>query len=305
MEKRIDTINSVRAFSCFYTNILGLTDQYILDSCYSLTEARILFELNELGRCMANTLSARLNIDKSYMSRILAKFEKKGLISKKVSRDDKRAAFIELTKEGAADIGGLIEKSNSQIDRLLAPLSDSQCDEIRAAMDAIMKRLTRADAAITVRPFTADDTDFVISHQIKLYENEYGFTSEVWKAYVTNGVQQLVKQFDKQKDCIYILDYNGRPAGCVAIARIGADTAQLRFFFVEAALRGLGAGQKLIDLAIDFCKEKQYKQVFLWTFSALEAARHLYAKKGFALKTTRENSEWGSLVTEERWDLRL
>ncbi|GAB6107759.1 bifunctional helix-turn-helix transcriptional regulator/GNAT family N-acetyltransferase [Fusibacter bizertensis] len=305
MGKNIAKINSIRRFNRFYTNVLGLVDQHILDSNYSLTEARILFELNEIGRCMANTLSARLNIDKSYLSRIIARFEKNGLISKEISSDDNRANFIELTEKGIDTIRNLAQKSNSQIEQLLASLSDDEWDEVHTAMDTIMKHFTKATTEISIRPFTPADIDFIISRQIKLYENEYGFTTEVWKSYVRNGVNQLVTQFDISRDCLYILEYGGQPSGCIAIAHTSAETAQLRFFFVEDKLRGLGAGHKLIDMAINFCREKLYKHVFLWTFSDLEAARHLYALKGFHIEDKHENNEWGSPIIEERWILEL
>lgn len=166
-----------------------------------------------------------------------------------------------------------------------------------------MKHLTKSD--LKIRLFSPDDIDFVISRQIKLYEIEYGFNTEEWKAYVTNGVKKLVNQFDDNRDCIYILEYGGQPLGCIAITHVGVKTAQLRFFFIEDKIRGLGAGYKLINMAINFCKEKQYKHVFLWTFRNLDVAKHLYIKMGFQMKETRENKEWGSPIVEERWNLEL
>lgn len=305
MGATIDTIACIREFNRFYTNILGLLDQHILNSDFSLTDARILFELNEIGCCMANALSTKLNVDKSYMSRIIGRFEKKGLISKKISREDNRANFIELTEEGSRVIDNLIETSNCQIGQLLAPLSEEECHEIYKAMETIKKHLAKATTRIEIRPFTNNDVDYIISRQINLYKIEYGFTSEIWKAYITDGVHQLVTQFIPEKDCVYILEANGNVSGCVAITHIGDETAQLRFFFIEPTLRGLGAGNKLINMAIDFCREKKYKRVFLWTFSELAAARHLYGKNGFRMTDTHENREWGKPVLEERWDLDL
>lgn len=305
MGANIDTINYIRGFNRFYTNILGLIDQHILNSNYSLTEARILFELNEIGCCTANTLSARLNIDKSYMSRIIGRFEERGLISKKISCQDNRANFIELTEQGSRAIDDLIKKSNCKIKQLLVSLSDEECNEIHMAMAKIKKHFTKATTAITIRPFTNNDIDFIISRQLNLYKIEYGFTSEIWKAYVTDGVHQLVDQFDAEKDCVYILEANGNLSGCIAITHIDDATAQLRFFFIEPTLRGVGAGNTLINMALSFCREKKYKHVFLWTFSRLEPARHLYSKKGFRMTETHENSEWGETVLEERWDIDL
>ena len=298
-------INDIREFNRFYTNILGLLDRHILNSEYSLTEARILFELNELGECTANSLSAKLNVDKSYMSRIIGGFEKKGLITKKESPEDNRAFYIELTEEGYKVIDGLIQESNSQIDQLLAPLSSAECEEIHTAMETIRERLVKATANLSIRSFAESDINFIISRQLSMYKTEYGFTSEIWKAYVTDGVHQLVNQFDPEKDCIYILEASGRASGCIAIMHTGDKAAQLRFFFIEPYLRGLGAGNRLMQLALDFCRERRHKHVFLWTFSKLESARHLYGKNGFCITDTHENSEWGETVLEERWDLDL
>lgn len=305
METDKDTVNYIRGFNRFYTNILGLLDQHILNSEFSLTEARILFELNEIGSCMANVLSARLNIDKSYMSRIIAKFEKKGLISKTISSTDNRANFIELTVRGSSIINSLIDTSNCQIQQLLTPLSGKECDEVYNAMEIIKRHFTRATTNIEIRPFNNNDIDYIISRQINLYKVEYGFDTDTWKAYVADGVHQLVNQFDPDKDIIYILEANGNVSGCIAITHVENDTAQLRFFFIESTLRGLGAGNKLMDMVISFCKEKKYKRIILWTFSKLAAARHLYGKYGFQMADTHENTEWGEPILEERWDLDL
>ena len=305
MEDRADLINDIRGFNRFYTNILGLLDKHILQSEYSLTEARILFELNETGMTTANALCAKLSIDKSYMSRMLAGFEKKALIQKEVSKDDSRAFTIWLSEKGEDVMLELSEKSSEQIVQLLAPLSDAQCIEIHTAMRTIQKRLMQAAAACVIRPLRQEDIDFVISGQIWLYETEYGFTSDIWKGYVRDGVNKLVARFDEQKDCVLILEAGGAPAGCIAITHTGDDTAQLRFFFVESTARGLGAGRMLMDMAMEFCRDKKYKHVFLWTCDQLDAARYLYASHGFAITDTHKNDEWGAPVVEERWDLEL
>ncbi|MGZ7109431.1 MAG: GNAT family N-acetyltransferase [Methanobacterium sp.] len=158
---------------------------------------------------------------------------------------------------------------------------------------------------IVIRPFTLDDVDFVISGQLKLYEAEYGFTSKIWKAYLTEGVHELVNQFDGEKDCIYILEHDGVPSGCAAIVHEDDNTAKFRFFFMDLKLRGLGAGRKLLEMSIDFCRERKYNHVHLWTFSTLNAARYLYKSKGFKITETRENNEWGTPVLEELWELDL
>lgn len=295
----------IRSFNRFYTNVMGLMQQTILDSDYSLTEARILFEMQNLGDCTANTLATRLNIDKSYMSRIIKKFSKKQLISKKISVEDSRVHLLNLTEKGLETIDQLIIQSNQQIQELIQPLSQIEQEDICRAMNTIKHHLIKATSPIHIRPYTEDDIDFIISNQINLYEKEYGFTTETWKSYITDGVQEMIQKFNIQKDCIYIVEHKNKPAGCVAITHTDEDTAQLRFFFVDASLRGLGAGNQLIQKVLDFCKEKKYKHIFLWTFSALEAARHLYSKNGFQLTETHENKDWGSPIVEEKWELDL
>jgi len=167
------------------------------------------------------------------------------------------------------------------------------------------RNVEKSNKGIVIRPFTPEDVDFIISSQLKLYEVEYGFTSDIWKAYLADGVNELVNQFNGKKDCIYILEYNGIPSGCAAVTNIDDLTAKFRFFFVNFKLRGLGAGHLLLDMSIKFCKEKRYKHVCLWTFSTLEAARHLYKSKGFNITKTRENNEWGTPIIEELWKMDL
>jgi GNAT superfamily N-acetyltransferase len=168
-----------------------------------------------------------------------------------------------------------------------------------------MENINLIQKTIIIRQFTDNDIDYVILRQIDLYKTEYGFTSEAWVKYINDGVNNFINNYSSQKDCMYILEINKIISGCIAITNAGNETSQLRFFFVEPDFRGLGAGTKLIHMAIEFCREKKYKKIFLWTFSKLSAARHLYAKNGFQLTDTQKNNEWGEPVFEEKWDLIL
>ncbi|HSA38173.1 MAG TPA: GNAT family N-acetyltransferase [Methanoregula sp.] len=149
-------------------------------------------------------------------------------------------------------------------------------------------------AGITIRPFHKTDLDFLVSRQLSLYVSEYGLTFEIWKSYLTGGVHNFVHNYDSKRDCMYILENYGVPSGCIAIKHVDGATAQLRFYFLEPELREQGAGRKLMDLVIDFCREKKYQHVVLWTFSTLAAARHLYASRGFQIIDTHVNNEWGN-----------
>ena len=157
----------------------------------------------------------------------------------------------------------------------------------------------------TIRPFREADLDYVISGQLALYAEEYGFTSDIWKAYLTGSVRDFAERFDSGRDCMFIAGHNRVPCGCVAIAHTDDGTAQLRFYFIEKELRGNGAGHRLIDRAIDFCRDAKYNRVLLWTFSMLDTARHLYTGRGFRVTDTHVNNEWGRPILEEKWELEL
>lgn len=304
MPDNLETIQSVRRFNRFYTNILGLLNQHILASSYSLTEARVLFEINRREQCTANALATQLGIDRSYMSRIMKKLELSGIITRMQSTEDNRINFITLTEKGTKTITDLIKKSDEQIAVLLEPLTPAQQTDLIKAMRTIKDIISNSDIPVTVRQFTADDIAYVISRHCSLYETEYGLTND-FKRYVHSGVNHFVKPYDETRECLWIAEHKGKPAGSIAIVKVNAATAQLRYFLLEPEMRGRGLGDKLVSLAINFCREKGYKQVYLETISMLKTARHLYKKHGFTLTSTHKNSSWGKTVTEERWDLTL
>jgi GNAT superfamily N-acetyltransferase len=157
----------------------------------------------------------------------------------------------------------------------------------------------------TIRPFRKTDLDYVIAGQLALYAAEYGLTSDIWMQYLTGGVRDFAGKFDSGRDCMFIAEHNRIPCGCIAITHADDRTAQLRFYFMEQELRGNGAGRRLIDRAIGFCQDAKYERVFLWTFSTLDAARHLYEGKGFRITGTHINNEWGEPVLEEKWEMEL
>lgn len=303
--KKNDVITEIRGFNRFYTNILGLLDQHIIDSGYSLTEARIIFEIGKTDTCTANQLCSILDIDRSYMSKIINKFEKQQLVNRTICSTDNRNNEIHMTDKGKAVLHELEKNANRQIEELILKLNNAEWEELINGIRVVKKYFSRATKSIKIRPYREDDIPYVIDRQLSLYEAERNFTTDIWKKYLTQGVLALVERFDSEKDCIFILECNGSPAGCVAITHTKDNMAQLRYFFLEPELRGLGVGTDLLNKALSFCREKKYSHVFLWTVSAQEAARILYKKAGFEITETSENESWGIPVLEEKWDLDL
>ena len=301
----IDIVTEIRGFNRFYTNILGLLDQQIIDSGYSLTEARILFEISKTDICTANQLCSILDIERSYMSKIINKFEKKDLIKRRKCGKDNRNIEIQLTEKGMTVFHDLINRANKQIEDLLEKLNIEDCEKLLNGIRTVKRYFTKATKNIKIRPYEERDISYVIDRQLSLYESERQFTTEIWKKYLTQGVISLIENFNPDKDCMLILECDGNASGCIAITHTEESVAQLRYFFLEPELRGLGAGKNLLDTALNFCREKKYSHVFLWTVSAQESARKLYKNAGFNITETSKNESWGSLVLEEKWDLDL
>jgi GNAT superfamily N-acetyltransferase len=158
---------------------------------------------------------------------------------------------------------------------------------------------------LVIREFTPQDTGAITDGQLELYAREYGLTTEIWRGYLIGAVKEFVDRFDPERDWLAVVDHAGTVQGAAAITHTDPETAQFRFFFMAPALRGKGLGQKLFDQSVEFCHSRGYRRIFLWTFSTLDAARHLYKQKGFTITETKEHDDWGPLLTEERWDLEI
>jgi DNA-binding MarR family transcriptional regulator/GNAT superfamily N-acetyltransferase len=304
MKKTVDSIHKIRSFNRFYTNILGLLNQHILESGYSLTEVRVMLEISKINHCTANALATQLNIDRSYMSRIIKNLERNELITRVQSTKDNRVNFITLTMKGTETITNLNKKSNEQIFSLIQPLDQNQLANVTEAMEIIKNILSNNSNSIVIRNFIVEDIHYVISRHRVLYKEEYGLTP-VFSDYVDKGVHHFAKHYDKNCECMLIAEIEKKPIGSIVIVKSDNSIAQLRYFLIEPEIRGRGLGHRLVKLALDFCREKGYKHVFLETISSLKTARHIYKSHGFSLTTCHENPTWGKNVLEERWDLDL
>ncbi|MCG8482800.1 MAG: helix-turn-helix domain-containing GNAT family N-acetyltransferase [Clostridia bacterium] len=304
MKKNNHTILEIRRFNRFYTEILGLLDQHVLESPYSLTEARIILEIYKIKDCTANKLMNKLHIDRGYLSRILNGFEKKGLIRKENFPTDRRFYFLYLTQKGKDILNDLENKSNQHVQALVAPLTGEEQGKLLDAMKHIENALSSTLHSINIRSFRPNDIDWVVQKHVDLYETEYGFDN-TFRQYVEEAIYKFQEDFRKEKDNLWIAEVNGKPEGMIAIVKVDDETAQLRWFLIDPKMRGKGLGNKLMSTAIDFCKKSNYQHVLLWTISILDAARHLYERYGFTLSETVEHNVWGKDLIEERWDLSL
>ena len=263
-----------------------------------------MLEISKTERCTANILIQRLHIDRSYMSRMINKFEQSGLIEKTMSKTDSRVRYIRLTETGRQEFNRLSDIQSVQIQKIFQQLSGHDQKEILDAMVMIRNKLSEANDIITIRPFSQSDIEYVISRHKTLYYAERHL-SDVFSAYVDRIVYEFVNKFNVQTDCLNILECNDVPAGSIAIAKVDEVTAQLRFFMLEPEMRQRGYGNRLIELVLEFCRDKGYQKVFLLTITAQVVARHIYETHGFYKVWSQDKPEWGEGVVEERWDLDL
>ncbi|WP_434798189.1 GNAT family N-acetyltransferase [Terrisporobacter vanillatitrophus] len=158
---------------------------------------------------------------------------------------------------------------------------------------------------INIRNYKSEDVDYIIKIHKKLYSREYKFSS-VFSEYVEKYVKLFDQSHNENKENIWIAEIDSKPVGVIAIVEDESKSAQVRWFLIEPDMRGKGLGHKLVKTALDFCKEKNYTHVFLWTADILKAARHIYKSHGFNLTESLDNTTWtDKLVKEERWDLSL
>lgn len=299
-----DQIADIQGFHKVYQNLFKSVDTAVIEAGYSLTEKDVLLEISKTERCTANILIGQLGIDRSYMSRMLKLFEKKGLIGKTSSDTDSRIKYIHLTDFGREEFNRLSDIQNRQIASVFEKLSTEDANAVCAALVMAGNKLSDANDVVTIRPFRQSDIEYVISRHKTLYYAERHL-SGIFSAYVDKIVYDFADRFHPETDCLNILECNGVPAGSIAIKKTGEDIAQLRFFMLEPEMRRRGYGNRLMDMALDFCRSKGYRTVFLLTITAQVIARHIYETHGFYKVSSSDRSEWGEGVAEEYWELHL
>lgn len=302
------TTSKIRSFNRFYTAYLDILSPHYLESAYSLTEIRILYEIWENQIITAQKITEILSLDKGYVSRILKHFLKENLILKIPSIEDKRAFNIKLTDSGNELLSSLNTKSENKIKGKIEKLNNSEKEILVSSMQTVRNLLTGNKIAredITYRhEITPGDIGYIVYLHGFIYGNESNFSSDFEK-YVIKTFYDFLEKYTPEKDRIWMAEYDNKIVGCVAIIHQANEEAQLRWFLLDPAFRGLGIGKKLLTDAIEFCKEKKFKNVFLLTTNLQDKALQMYKMTGFELTSSKELQEWGKTFYEERYDLKL
>ncbi|MBZ9992950.1 helix-turn-helix domain-containing GNAT family N-acetyltransferase [Mesorhizobium sp. BH1-1-4] len=302
-----DLIDAVRAFNRFYTRQIGLLDEGLLKSAFSLTEARVLYELAHRDGLTATDLGRDLGLDAGYVSRLLKKFERLHLISRATLASDARQSTIALTPAGRNAFAPLNKDSHDQVAALLDRLPTSEQDRLVNSMRTVQRLLDdSAEPKIPylLRPPQVGDIGWITRRQGMLYAQDYGW-DETYEALVAEILANFVKSYDPKWERGWIAEREGEVVGSVFVVRKSDQVAKLRLLYVEPSARGLGIGKRLVEECIGFARARGYKTLTLWTNDILTAARHIYQAAGFRLTEEEPHYSFGKDLVGQNWDLDL
>ncbi len=304
----LDRIEEIRRFNRFYTQRLGTLNEGLLDSPLTLTQVRVLWELAQEKGASAVDLCRRLDLDPSYLSRIIADFGERGWVTREPSPEDARKSLITLTSSGRKTFEPLNKASRQQLEGWLKPLPEFAQDELITAMRTVMgllegKRET-SKPLVVIRAHRPGDMGWVIERQAKLYADEYGWNQE-FEALVADICGRFLKHFDAEREHCWIADADGRRVGSITLVAKSKTTAQLRMLFVDADARGLGIGKKLMEECLAFARRAGYRKMILWTNDCLHSARKLYEASGFKLAKSEAHHSFGHDLVGQYWEKSL
>ena len=301
-------VSAVRSFNRFYTRQIGLLNDHLYDSPFSLSEVRVLYELAQRETPPASELVKDLGLDPGYLSRILHGFEKGGFLEKSASKKDRRQWLLSLTSRGREIFAGLDAASSREIASLLSKLPSAYQKRLVAAMSEIEQILGATVAAkvpYLLRSHQPGDIGWMVQRHGALYSQEYGY-DERFEALVAEIVAKFIENFDPTRECCWIAEKDGENVGCVMLVKKSKTFAKLRLLLVEPSARGMGIGKRLVEECIRFARRVGYRKIVLWTQSELHSARHIYQQAGFRLVARQSHNSWSRRgLVAETWELKL
>ena len=300
-------VDAVRRFNRLYTRRIGALRPGLLDSPFSLAEARLLYELAHRERPAAAELARDLGLDAGYLSRLLRGLERRRLISRERSKSDARQSLLSLTAAGRRTFATLDTRSSAEVRAMLGKLSDAGQRRLVEAMRDVERLLGAAPepkVPYLLRPHRPGDMGWVVHRHAALYAQEYGW-DERFEALVAKIVAKFIDGFDPKRERCWIAERDGAIVGSAFLVKKSPTIAQLRMLYVEPDARGLGIGKRLVDECERFARDKGYKKIVLWTNSILHAARHIYEAAGYRLVAEEPHHSFGHRLVGQTWELKL
>jgi DNA-binding MarR family transcriptional regulator/GNAT superfamily N-acetyltransferase len=300
-------VEAIRRFNRLFTRRIGVLREGLLHSSYSLTEARVLFELANREELSASELVRELGLDPGYMSRTLGGLERQGLVEKVRSETDGRRRILSLTAEGEEAFEVLDSRSREEVSEMLGGLSEEEQRRLLEAMrtiEGIFEKGLKFSEPFVLRPHEPGDMGWVVYRHGVLYAGEYGW-DERFEALVARIVADFIDGYDPKKERCWIAEMGGDRVGCVFVVKATDTVAKLRLLLVEPEARGVGLGSRLVEECIRFARNRGYEKLTLWTNSVLDAARHIYEEHGFVLVEEEEHHSFGHDLVGQNWELVL
>lgn len=297
---------ALREFNRFYTRRIGVLEEGLLSSPFTLTQARVLFELAQRGQASANEIGDFLGLDAGYLSRILRGFVSDGLVARKPSTDDRRCTWLSLTAAGRRAFAKLDRGSQAQAAAMLGDLSPDKRERLLDGMRSMRRLLEtpqeHGDGRVTIRAPRPSDIGWAIERHGRLYADEYGWNQE-FEALVATLFADFATRHDPARERMWIAELDGVRAGCVFVVQNADDPtlAQLRCLLVDPEGRGHGLGHRLVERCIAFARDAGYRGMTLWTNDVLVSARRIYEAAGFTLAKEYPHHSFGHDLVGQIW----
>jgi DNA-binding MarR family transcriptional regulator/GNAT superfamily N-acetyltransferase len=301
-------ITRVRRFNRFYTRQVGALDEGHLHSTFSLAEARVIYEIANTESPTASDLGRELLMDAGYLSRLLGGLERKGLVQRATSKEDRRRSILRLTSTGRSTFDELDRRARDQVASFLASLSDADQRRLVDAMRTIDTLLgaRHPEPGHRLRDPRPGDMGWIVYRQAVLYAQEYGWNQE-YEALISKIAGDFLERFDPERERCWIAEQDGEIVGSVFVVKHPerAAVAKLRLLYVEPSARGLGIGRRLVSECTGFAREAGYHTLTLWTNSVLVSARRIYQAEGYRLVREAPHHSFGKDLLGQTWELTL
>jgi DNA-binding MarR family transcriptional regulator/N-acetylglutamate synthase-like GNAT family acetyltransferase len=303
-----NAVADIRSFNRRYTKWVGALDRHHLGSDYSLAEVRILYEIATHPNLLARDIADQLDLDAGYLSRILTRFDKAGLIERRTSEKDGRAVTLSLTPYGRRLYGELDQLAADRMSNAIAGLDEGQRARLASAMGVVGQLIDKSRSAapdqVVLRAPRAGDFGWAVERHGVIYDAEFGW-GPAFEGLVGELFGKFAQHHDPARERCWIAELNGERVGCVFVVEREPDVAQLRCLLVEPKARGHGAGSKLVDACVTFARAAGYRQMMLWTNKGLDSARKIYESAGFRLVEEKAHRDFGPELIGQSWEMDL
>lgn len=298
-----ELVADIREFNRFYTRVIGLLQEGLLRSPYTLSEVRVMFELAQRDSTEVADLRRALDLDAGYLSRMLAQLDADGLVTRQRSAGDARRQTAALTDRGRAAFADLDKRSSDQVRELLARLTETDRRRLAGAMAAIKEVLAPEPARkgmVVLRGLLPGEIGWVVQRHGALYAQEYGWDG-TFEAMVARIMADYAAGHDPRREAAWVAEVDGAPVGCIMCVRDDDTTARLRVLLVEPGARGMGVGGRLVEECLRFARRAGYRRMVLLTYDALADARRIYQRAGFQVASEEKTHAYGHELVEQVW----